>query len=256
MGFSKGVLILAPAIGALYLLSLALTPSLGAETATTVGVWGLLAVMYGLRPLLLVGAQRFNSSRTSWNNLRFRFTGRVGDAYRLYSADLPRIIFTLGLYWSWHRCNVRRFRMQHTRMGDLGFGYRGRGGELFQVSFLGTLLCYLTLGIYVPWQIANVQRFHIENTTFRGHAFRSRLTGRLVLARVVPAMLAIVLTLGLAIPWALQRWYELVTNTTSYPEAIDPAELRSIHDAAASALVEGLGEAGDALAEIGDYFGG
>ena len=70
-----------------------------------------------------------------------------------------------------------------------------------------------------------------------------------------PAMLAVVLTLGLALPWALNRWYQLTTNTTSHPDAVDLDELASIHDARSSALLEGVGEAGDALAEIGEMFG-
>ena len=65
-----------------------------------------------------------------------------------------------------------------------------------------------------------------------------------------------VVTLGLAIPFAVNRWYRLTAETTSFASAIDIDELESIQDAAASPVIEGLGEAGDALAEIGDLFGG
>ena len=71
-----------------------------------------------------------------------------------------------------------------------------------------------------------------------------------------PAILAIVFTLGLAIPWAAHRWFTLVANTTVYPRVIDSDELVSIHDAGASALLEGVGEAGEALSDLGDFFGG
>ena len=180
----------------------------------------------------------------------------MGDAYRLYLTDLVLIGLTFGIYTIWHQCNVRRFRLRHTRMGDVGFDYRGNGAELFGISLSGGILSYLTLGIYLPWHIARLLRFHMENTTFRRHAFQSRLTGGQVLSVGAPAILAIILTLGLAIPWALNRWYRLVTNTTSYPGPIDLDELRSIHDESAGAMLEGVGEAGDAIAEIGELFGG
>ena len=76
------------------------------------------------------------------------------------------------------------------------------------------------------------------------------------MAMGAPAVLFSVLTLGLAIPWMLDRWYRLITDTTSYEGPIDADELRSIHDARSSALIEGLGESGDALSEVGDLFGG
>jgi uncharacterized membrane protein YjgN (DUF898 family) len=255
IGFCKGLVVLAPVLGALYVEYRLLVPEVGADLALTLCFWTFLLVLLLLRPLLLVGRQRFNLSRTSWSNLRFRFTGTVGDAWRLHLRDLPLIVGTFGIYLMWHQCNVRRFRMRHTRLGELGFDYRGEGGELFRITLVGGFLCYVTLGAYVPWQIAAIHRFHVANTTLRGVRFRSRLTGDMVFAMCVPAVLASVATLGLALPWAITRWYRISTDTTSYPEPIDPGELRSIHDAAASPVVEGIGEAGDALAELGEAFG-
>lgn len=255
IGFLKGMVLLLPLVGGAYALYRALAPDLGEDLASTVAFWSFLLVMFLLRPLILVASQRYNLSRTSWNNLRLRFTGRVGRAYGIYAFDLVLIIGTLGVYFPWHLVRVREFRMRHTMLGDRRFGFRFTGDELFRILFGGTLLCYLTLGFYVPWHIARLHRFHTENTTFHGHRLRSRLTGRQVMAMGAPAVLLSVLTLGLAIPWLLDRWYRLITDTTSYEGTIDVDELRSIQDAQASALIEGLGESGDALSEVGDLFG-
>ncbi len=251
-GFCKGMLILAPLAGAIYLACQLLVPP---EAAFAVGFWAFVLVLFLLRPLILVASQRFNLSRTTWSNLRLRFTGRVGAAYRLYLTDLLLIVCTLGIYTVWHQCNVRRFRMRHTQLGDHKFGYHGQGGELFAISVGGMLLCYLTLGLYVPWYIAGMHRFHVTNTSFDGRRFQSRLRGGHVVALGAPALLAIVLTLGLAIPWALNRWWRLTTDTTSYAGAIDVDKLRAVHDAGAAATIEGVGEAGEALAELGDLLG-
>jgi uncharacterized membrane protein YjgN (DUF898 family) len=254
-GFVKGMLILAPVVGGLYVLYRALVPELGDDTAFAVALWSFVLILFLLRPLILVGSQRFNLSRTSWSNLRFRFTGQVGPAYRLYLRDLLLMVLTLGIYSFWHQCNVRSFRMEHTRIGDLRFGFRGSGGELLGFSLAGILLSYLTLGIYLPWYIARLHRFHVHNTTLQGRSFHSQLRGGHVLSVGAPALLAIVLTAGLAIPWALTRWWRLVTDTTSYPAAIDVERLRAIHDAGAGAAAEGIGEAGEVLSELGDLFG-
>ncbi len=256
IGFCKGLVLLGPLIAVLWIVKGLLEPSLGPDLAFSVCFWSFLLLLFLLRPLILVGGQRFRLSRTSWNNLRFRFTGKVKDAYDLYLRDGVLLVITFGFYYAWHSCNVRRFRMQHSKMGDSEFEYRGNGGDLFGLITLGTLLCYITLGLYVPWQIARLHKYHVDSTRFRGRRFHSRMTGGFVLWTLAPALLVVILTAGLAIPWAIQRWYRLVTNTTSYTGEFDPEELQSIHDSASSSVVEGLGEAGDALAEIGDLFGG
>ncbi len=256
MGFLKGLLILVPFAIGLYLLYQSISSQQGESAGFDAVFFTFIGFMFLLRPLLLVGKNRFNLARTSWSNLRFRFTGSVQDAYKIYLRDLPLILITFGIYLPWHRCNVRRFRMQHTRMGEEGFDFRGDGGELLGIHLGGTFLSYFTLGMYLPWMIARLHRFHVENTTFRGRPFYSTLTGGMVLSVAAPSLLAIVLTLGLAIPWAARRWYWLTTDSTLYNGVIDTDELRSIHDARASSLVEGVGEAGDALAELGEMFGG
>jgi uncharacterized membrane protein YjgN (DUF898 family) len=140
-------------------------------------------------------------------------------------------------------------------MGDERFEYRGAGGEFAAMVLGGTILCYLTLGLFVPWQIARLHRFHVDNTRFRRVRFRSSLRGSHVLSVGAPALLATVCTLGLALPWAIREWHRLLTDTTTYAGSIDADALRSIHDARASALTEGLGEAGEALGQLGDVFG-
>jgi uncharacterized membrane protein YjgN (DUF898 family) len=256
VGFLKGMLVLAPSVAGLWLLHDALVPHYGDDTAFTVSMWSFLLLLFLLRPLIVVGSQRFNLSRTSWCNVRFRFAGRIGAAYGLYLRDLVLMVVTLGIYSFWHQCNVRRFKLKHTRLGDLEFDYRGDGSQLFGITLGGTLLCYVTAGIYAPWLIARLHRYHLEHTYVRGHRFRSRLTGGHVLSVGAPALLVSIVTLGLALPWALDRWYRLLTDTTSFPQPIDVDRLRALPDTQASPVLEGVGEAGEALSGLGDLFGG
>ena len=113
----------------------------------------------------------------------------------------------------------------------------------------------MTLGLYVPWYVAARHRFFMNHTAFKGKRFVSNLSGRSVLAVGGPAFLITVVTFGLALPWAITRWRTLLTHNTWYSAALDASELSSIRDEAASSTLEGLGEAGDVLGEIGDLFG-
>ena len=65
-----------------------------------------------------------------------------------------------------------------------------------------------------------------------------------------------VLSLGFAFPWAMALWTRTLTNTITYAGTIDLNSLRGVQDLEASALAEGVGEAGEALGELGDFLGG
>jgi uncharacterized membrane protein YjgN (DUF898 family)/Flp pilus assembly protein TadD len=256
VGFLMGLTMLAPIVGVLYFAYGALDERWSHEARIFAIGWLFAGTMYLLRPLILVGSQRYDLARTSWSNLRFRFTGRVPEAYRLYVRDLTAIVPSFGIYLPWHQCNVRRFRLAHTAMGKLHFSFEGRGAELLRITVVGVLLSYVTLGLYLPWHVARLRRFRLDNTRFRGRPFQSILTGGTVFVIGVPALLAVVATLGLALPWAAVRWRRLMTDTTIYCGELDSAILESIRDQRAGAAIDGLGEAGEGLAAIGDLLGG
>ena len=257
VGFLKGLVILIlPMTGAAWIIHSALEPTVGSEDATTLAFYGVLLLIFFLRPVIIVGSERFNLSRTSWNNLRFRFTGRIGELYRIYLTDAVLMVLTLGIYTAWHNCNVRRYRMEHTTLGDTRFDYKGTGGELFGLMFFGSALTMLTFGLFVPWYIARLHRFHVDNTYYENRRFKTTLTGGNVAVVGVISIVTVVLSLGLMFPWAMTLWARMTTNTTSYTGTIDVDALVSSYDEKASAFGEGLGEAGEAIGEIGDLLGG
>ena len=255
VGFLKGLNFILPLVFGYYFVS-----KYAATRPEHVGLQLLVAyfpflALYLIRPIALVGGQRFNLARTSWNNLRFRFTGTVKGAYRLYGRDFLLMIFTLGFYYSWHKRNVAEFRLHNTTLGEERMGFVGTGREMLSIQIVGAMMSMLTLGLYLPWWIAHRTRYFTDNSTFMDKRFHSSLKGIAVLAVGGPGLLVSILTLGLGLPWAITRWRTLLAVTTTYKGEIDPAEMSTIADAAATSTLEGVGEAGDFLGEIGDIFG-
>ncbi len=256
LGFCKGLLVILPLAGLAYLLFRWAVGSGFGEAAFSVTFLGVYAVMALLRPLIIVGTMAFRLSRTSWNNMRFHFTGRVGELYGIFLRDFFLMIITLGLYNFWHQANVMRYQRENSQIGGVPFRYGGSGGDLLGISFVGIFLSYITLGIYFPWFVARLMRYHIEQTTFQGARFRSSLTGGQVLGTGLACIFQIVFTLGIGMPWAIARWRRLITDTTSAYGVIDPSRLAGSFDGKANAFAEGLGEAGEMLESIGEIFGG
>ena len=255
VGFLKGLLILAPLVGGLWWWRGWLSSRQDPEIASVAVAYGFMFSIYLLRPLILVGSQRFNLSRTSWNSLRWRFTGKVWDAYKLYLRDSALMLVTFGIYWSWHAVRVRDFRLRNSKLGDAGFEFHGTGSELFKINFFGTMVTYITLGIYSPWFYAKRRNFFVEETRFMGKRWKSDLTGRQVLGVGGTGALVTFLTLGFGLPWAITRWRRMLAHSTYYRARVPGDELASIEGVAASSSIEGLGEAGELLGEIGDLFG-
>ena len=64
-----------------------------------------------------------------------------------------------------------------------------------------------------------------------------------------------VFTLGFGLPWAITMYQRLIADTTFANIPINRDEMHAEYDKEASALAEGIGEAGEALEAIGELFG-
>lgn len=256
MGFLKGSLVLSPLVGVSVALYFALVGPLGVETATLFSIYLFFFLFALMRPLVLVGRWSFNLARSSWNNLYFRFVGRIGDAYRLYMKDYLLIVVTFGFYIPWHKANVRGFTTEHTRFGNARFDYTGTGSDLLAIYVLGLMACYLSLGICVPWYLAFLFRYHTRNTRFEAVPFTSSLTGWQAFKTLFAAFFLVVCTLGIAFPWAVRMVMRMYVDSVSFTGTINLDAIQAAYDAEANALMEGIGEAGEALSAIGDMLGG
>jgi uncharacterized membrane protein YjgN (DUF898 family) len=154
--------------------------------------------------------------------LRFEFTGRTGEYFRIWAVSLALSLLTLGVYSAWGKVRKRRYLYAHTRLDGSRFDYRasplailkGRavalllfGGLAFAGHFLpiAQLALVLLLVLLAPWIVVASSRFNARNSAFRNVAFAFDGTVREA-AKVMLGFGAVaVLTGGLAYPWFRMR---------------------------------------------------
>ncbi|PKA03821.1 DUF898 family protein, partial [Leptospira ellisii] len=210
---------------------------------------GLLCVI----PYLTIGSRRYFLSRTSFNNVRFRFTGTVTELVKIFVPGAFLSAITLGIYSPWFVNKLDRFFTEHTHLGDADFRYEGQGKELFKIYLKGILLMIPTVGIYSFWFGANLHNYYWNRSKFQGISFRSDLKGGTLLKNAFVATGLILFTLGIGIPWAYLRSLRILIQSISLENSPDLTAIRSVKDSGASPLADGIQEAGEAFNSV---FGG
>lgn len=115
-------------------------------------------------PWLAVQALRFRLANTSWQQMRFRFTGKPKDSYLMFIKSWALRIFTLGLAWPWATQIKQRFIISHSTLGQARLQLQSCAGKLYRAGLSAVLaaLCYaLGFGIIggLIWQIATISGF-------------------------------------------------------------------------------------------------
>ncbi|HYQ98448.1 MAG TPA: DUF898 family protein, partial [Casimicrobiaceae bacterium] len=154
--------------------------------------------------------------------LRFEFTGRTAEYFRIWAVSLCLSLATLGVYSAWGKVRKRRYLYAHTRLDGSGFDYRasprailrGRaiavalfGGLALAGHFVPTLqlVLFALLVLLAPWIVVASSRFNARSTTFRNVAFAFDGTVREA-AKVLLGFGAIAIaTAGIAWPWFRMR---------------------------------------------------
>ncbi|PJZ78360.1 YjgN family protein [Leptospira neocaledonica] len=209
-------------------------------------------LLYLLGPFIFVGRLRFHLSRTSYNNIRFHFAGRVLELVKIFLVGIPLTILTFGFYSPWFTIRLKRFQIENTYYGNAGFKFDGTGGSLFWIHLKGFLLLLPTLGFYASWWQANVYNYYWNRTTVNGIRFKSNLKGEDVLVYTIISYVSILFTLGLAFPWIAVIWYKLFYEAISLEVEPDLSQIQPEYDKGASALAEGFESSLEALADIFD----
>ena len=99
-------------------------------------------------------------------------------------------------------------------------------------------------------------KLQIDNVWVQDKSFSTTINGKQLFGLMFVSILAVMFSFGLALPWVVTRGARTILGTISFSGDIDFKSITPIYDTEANALAEGLGEAGDAIGNIGEMLGG
>jgi len=287
LGFLKGIALLSvilAAFGAIGYLIYLKTGSM--EIITTFMPLMFYLLLFILSPLLLVGRERFRLSRSSWSNVRFRFDGKIKDAYLLFLKGAFLTAVTCGIYFAWFYIDIKKFIIENSKIGNQPFKFRADPGRLlvyFILGYISLIVMFMVTAVIftvlfkffdstfliIPvgvvffilitfaasfWQ-ALLERFYWAATSFQEIKFESHLTGFKIFKVAILTTFLVVFTLGIGFPWAIVLNTKLILENLSLNGEPDTGAIIAMRDKNASAVYDGISEAGDVIDSISDVFG-
>ncbi len=243
IGFLKALGILIIFILILMGINIGLSRLFSPQVAAIVYVILLYAAIIAFVPFIIMGRQRYRLSRSSWRNIRFKFSGTRKKFFFMYLKGVLLSIITIGFYAPWFRCKMSKFLVENSRYGNQPFNFSGEGFELFKIYLKGILLSIITIGIYAFWFSANLAKFYWNNISFQDNKFSSDITGGMIFITVLKSLLLIIFTLGLGFPWAYIWNIKMTFGSISYNGDIDFSQIKADLDKGASSLADGIAEA-------------
>jgi uncharacterized membrane protein YjgN (DUF898 family) len=237
----------------------------------------LLGVLVLMTPWVLVKSLAFNARNSAYRNVRFSFSGGVGEASLLYVKMTLLYLVTCGLGYPYTHFRMTEFVIRGHRFGDRPFHFVARASDYYRiylVAFAMTVPAYLLLvglvvalrfaadvgpfimmpvvllfylylmlpAAYVRAELANLLygRLHVGE-----HAFTCKQRAMELAKLYLTNALAVIFTLGLMIPWAQIRTARYRAERLVL-HADGDIEARATPGRDASAL-------GDAASDLGDF---
>jgi uncharacterized membrane protein YjgN (DUF898 family) len=206
--------------------------------------WGFIALLLILTPWIVVAANRFNAQNSAYRNIRFAFTGRIGEAAKIFLGLGALALVSIGLVYPYYRLRRARFVVGRYRFGATEFAATLFGGDFYAAYILAALIVFAAtvaailvgiaigfaaaalgvagkpgraaaflpvVSIYAAYLVAfSYLRARVGNLTLNGASIgalqlRSTLRARDLLWLYFSNIVAIIASLGLATPWATLR---------------------------------------------------
>jgi len=244
-----------------------------------------LALLVLASPWIFVKALAFNARNSAYRNIRFAFTGRVGEAAGMYFGMLVFQLVTCGLAYPYAQWRLTSFAVWRHWFGDQQFRWTSKAGDYYRAYLLVVLMALPGYVLFIavifasakdPGGPAALQRrmlpmlgvFYLyllvpgaflraraANLLWGGlhmgeHHFTSNQRGFDLLKLYFVNLVAVVVSLGLLIPWAKIRLanYRASCLTLHSHGAL---HVEKLLDGEANALGEGLSDLGDFDVGIG-----
>ncbi|MDH4227121.1 MAG: zinc-ribbon domain-containing protein [Deltaproteobacteria bacterium] len=204
-------------------------------------VFGILSLLGFLLlvPIALVGSRRYKLTRTTWQGIKFSFTGSIGQCFKVFALGYFLTGITFSIYYPYLHASMQEFLRGNTRYGSTPFAYDGKGGDLIGSWVITMLLFIPTLGIMGLWFRAKRVRYDWEHTTFDNMRFKCSITPGKYIGFEITNYLILIFTAWIAYPWVLARRMRFNIENLSLEGTVDFEKIRQTADQA-SATGEGL----------------
>ncbi|MDA0348530.1 MAG: YjgN family protein [Verrucomicrobia bacterium] len=145
---------------------------------------GVLAILGLSFPFLVWKAIRFRARYSSFRNIRFKFTGELGQAYVLYLCWALLIPFTAGLIVPYIEFLKKEYLIRNLSFGNQKFNFKGVGGA-FYPPYLGAIgigfLGYIAMAIFVFIPISLAQALALPENIREVFMVGTMIIGYLIL---------------------------------------------------------------------------
>jgi uncharacterized membrane protein YjgN (DUF898 family) len=102
--------------------------------------WIFVVLLLVLTPWIVVAANRFNAQNSAYRNVRFGFTGRIGEAAKIFLGFGALSIVSAGIFYPYYRLRRARFVVGHQRFGATSFGTALLGEDFYAAYVLAGLI--------------------------------------------------------------------------------------------------------------------
>lgn len=191
-----------------------------------ISVWLGILIFFGLLaifPWLLQRSIAFRLHYSSYRGLRFRFTGTVKDAYKVFLAWPIGAYFTMFALMPLAHQRIKQYQHANSQYGTATFGFEGKPSEFYIIYFkvLGMLFGLVFLAILIFGGIAAVE--------FAG-AFKSqdpKEAGKAASMLVFAFMVFYIAFFMLVGPWFAARIQNLVWSHTHLGPHVFTSQVRA-----------------------------
>src|SRR5258708_22462729 len=104
--------------------------------------WTFIALLLVLTPWIVVAANRFNAQNSAYRNIRFGFTGRLGEAAKVFLGVGALTLVSIGLVYPYYRLRRARFVVGRHRFGATAFATELSGGDFYAAYILAGLMVF------------------------------------------------------------------------------------------------------------------
>ena len=111
-------------------------------------------------PWLVVRSTMFNARNTSYRGLRFDFTGRSGEAAKVFVAYPMLLFFTLGLIYPFIKQRAQTFLINHHRFGTQYFSCSALVSSFYGI-YLKMVMIVIGLGLLFTLGVKTLLPHHV-----------------------------------------------------------------------------------------------